>query len=52
MKVKKSLLDEVAALGFPLMEAEKKMDANTTLAEVVVCLQTFLDTFAKFKFAV
>ena len=35
MKVKKSLLDEVAALGFPLMEAEKEVNANATLAEVV-----------------
>ncbi len=35
MKVKKSLLDEVAALGFPLMEAGKEVDANATLAEVV-----------------
>ena len=35
MKVKKSLLAEVAALGFPLMEAEKEVDANATLAEVV-----------------
>lgn len=35
MTVKKSLLDEVAALGFPLMEAGKEADANATLAEVV-----------------
>jgi len=35
MTVKKSLLDEVAALGFPLMEAGKEADVNATLAEVV-----------------
>ena len=35
MKVKKSLLDEVAALGFPLMEAGKEADVNATLSEVV-----------------
>ena len=32
---KKSLLENVGLLGFPLMETEKKADANVTLAEVV-----------------
>lgn len=35
MKTNKDLLDRLAALGFPLMETEKEVDANATLAEVV-----------------
>ena len=35
MNTKQKLLDRVASLGFPLMEAQKDVDANTTLAEVV-----------------
>ena len=35
MNTKQELLDRVASLGFPLMEAQKDVDANTTLAEVV-----------------
>jgi len=35
MKVKKSLLDEVAALGFPLMDMGEKVDTSATLAEVI-----------------
>jgi hypothetical protein len=35
MKTKKNLSADLAALGFPLLETEKNVDANATLAEVV-----------------